>query len=122
MARRVCTQAADPLRPAYMAWSGVFSIGFLSELKVGGDWGVVLLFDMLPLIPITIFHARKTYQALSAGYTLRDLRAALSAWQNERREELAFELDEAESRWAKGMRAARYTLIAGVGFVFFDAL
>jgi len=122
MALRVWTQAADPLRPAYIAWSGVFTMGLLSELRGGGDWPIVLAFDLLPLIPITIFHARKTYQALSAGYTLRDLRVALAAWQTERREELAFELDEAESRWAKVMRAATYTLIAGVGFVFFDGL
>jgi serine/threonine-protein kinase len=122
MALRVWTQATDPLRPAYLAWSGIFTTGLLSELRTGRDWPVVLAFDLLPLVPLTIFHARKTYQALSAGYTLRDLRAALAAWQHERREELAFELDEAESGWAKAMRAITYTLIGGVGFFFFDGL
>jgi serine/threonine-protein kinase len=122
MALRVWTQATDPLRPAYLAWSGIFTMGLLSELRTGRDWPVVLAFDLLPLVPLTIFHARKTYQALSAGYTLRDLRAALAAWQHERREELAFELDEAESGWAKAMRAITYMLIGGVGFFFFDGL
>jgi serine/threonine protein kinase len=122
MALRVWTQASDPLRPAYMAWSGMFTMGLLSEMRVGGDWPVVLAFDLLPLVPLTIFHARKTYQALSAGYTLRDLRAALAAWQHERREELQFELDEAESGWAKAMRATTYALVGGVGFLFVNGL
>ena len=123
MALRVWTQSTDPLRPLYIAWSGIFTMGLLSILRGRhADWGIVLAFDLLPLVPLTIFHARKTYQALSAGYTLRDLRAALAAWQHERREELAFELDEAESGWARAMRALTYTLVAGVGFVFFEGL
>jgi hypothetical protein len=122
MALRVWTQASDPLRPAYIAWSGIFTMGLLSEMRTGRDWPIVLAFDLLPLVPLTIFHARKTYQALSAGYTLRDLRAALAAWQQERREELAFELGEVESRWAKVMRGMTYALVAGVGFLFFDGL
>ncbi len=124
MALRVWTQAVDPLRPVYLAWSGVFTMGLLSELRGGlsGDILAILAFALLPLVPLSIFHARKTYQALSAGYTLRDLRAALSAWQNERREELAFELDEAESAWAKAMRWVTYSLVDGVAFVFFDGI
>ncbi|HEY4216105.1 MAG TPA: serine/threonine-protein kinase [Gemmatimonadaceae bacterium] len=126
MALRVWTQSVDPLRPAYIAWSGIFTMGFLSQLatfgRPGSDWPVLLGFDLLPLVPITIFHARKTYQALSAGYTLRDLRSALSAWQNERREELAFELDEVESGWAKGLRWITYALVASVGVLLFDGL
>jgi serine/threonine-protein kinase len=124
MALRVWTQAVDPLRPMYIAWSGVFTMGLLSELRSGlrGDTLVLLAFDLLPLVPLTIFHTRKTYQALSAGYTLRDLRAALTAWQNERREELAFELDETESTWAKAMRWVTYSLVGGVAFLFFDGM
>jgi serine/threonine-protein kinase len=122
MALRVWTQATDPLRPVYFAWSGMFTMGLLSEIRGGRDWPIILAFDLLPLVPLTIFHARKTYQALSAGYTLRDLRAALAAWRHERREELAFELDEAESGWAKAMRLVTYGLIGGVGFLFFDDL
>jgi serine/threonine-protein kinase len=105
----------------------MFTMGLLSELSVIGrggasDWYVVLAFDALPLIPLTIFHARKTYQALSAGYTLRDLRAALSVWQNERREELAFELDEVESIWAKGLRWLTYALVGGVTVLFLNGI
>ncbi|MEO6877339.1 MAG: serine/threonine-protein kinase [Gemmatimonadaceae bacterium] len=124
MALRVWTQAVDPLRPVYLAWSGVFTMGLLSELRGGlpTDILAIIAFGLLPLVPLSIFHARKTYLALSAGYTLRDLRAALSAWQNERREELAFELDETESTWAKAMRWVTYSLVGGVAFLFFDGM
>src|SRR5262249_9671770 len=85
LALRVWTQAKDRLSGVYIAWSGVFTMGLLSELRGrAGDWSVVLAFDLLPLIPITLFHARKTYQALAAGYTLRDLRAALATWRQEK--------------------------------------
>jgi serine/threonine protein kinase len=119
LALRVWTQAQDPLRPVYLAWSAMFTMGLMSELRRGGDWPIVGAFDLLPLIPITLFHARKTYQALSAGYTLRDLRAALASWQNERREELTFDYEETESGWARLMRRATYALVGGVGFFFF---
>jgi serine/threonine-protein kinase len=97
-------------------------MGLLSELRRGweGDRLIILAFAMLPLIPITIFHARKTYQALSAGYALRDLRAALNAWQQERRDELTFEYEESESRWARILRGATYALVGSVAFVFMD--
>jgi len=120
LALRVWTQSQDPLRTVYMAWSGIFTMGLLSELRGGQrDWPVVLAFDLLPLIPITLFHARKTYQVLSAGYTLRDLRAALAAWRHERREELTFEYEASESGWARVMRGLTYMLIGGVGLMFF---
>jgi serine/threonine-protein kinase len=117
LALRVWTQTQDPLRGLYMAWSGLFTMGLISEL-VGArrDSLVVLAFDVLPLIPITLFHARKTYQALSAGYTLRDLRAALSAWRQERREELSFEYDAAESQWASVLRGVTFALV-GAGLL-----
>ena len=118
LALRVWTRASDPLRPVYMVWSGIFTMGLLSELRGGHDRFVILAFDLLPLVPITIFHARKTYQALSAGYTLRDLRAALAAWQSERREELGFELSEAEPFWARALRWLAYGLTAAAGVAF----
>jgi serine/threonine-protein kinase len=120
LALRVWTQARDPLRGVYAVWSGVFTMGLISELSGRQrDWPVVLAFDLLPLVPITLFHARKTYQALSAGYTLRDLRAALATWRQERREELTFEYEASESGWARAMRIITYTLIGGVGVLFY---
>jgi serine/threonine protein kinase len=119
LALRVWTQSQDPLRPVYLAWSAMFTMGLISELHRGRDWAILSAFDLLPLVPITLFHARKTYQALSAGYTLRDLRTALASWQTERREELTFDYDETESRWARLMRRATYALVGGVGFFFF---
>jgi len=126
LALRVWAQGQDPLRPLYLAWSGVFTMGLISEISTafavhsrGSDWPVVLAFDLLPLIPITLFHARKTYQALSAGYALRDLRTALATWQQERREELTFDFDQVESRWARVMRVSTYLLVGAVGGFFF---
>lgn len=118
MALRLWTQAQDPLRVVYMAWSGIFTMGFLSQLRGHhGDLGIIAMFDLLPLLPLALFHARKTYQALGAGYTLRDLRAALAAWQQERRDELAFEDAQPESSWAKGFR-----IMAGALLTIFAAL
>jgi Serine/threonine protein kinase len=126
LALRVWAQAQDPLRPVYLAWSGSFTMGLLSQLRMS-EWGrhshsgILVAFDLLPLVPITLFHARKTYQALSAGYSLRDLRSALAAWQQERREELSFDFDQEESLWASVLRATTYSMAAVVGVVFFGA-
>jgi predicted Ser/Thr protein kinase len=108
MALRVWAQTDDPLRPAYVAWYWMFTMQFLL-IRRGSDlvWAVGYV---LPLIPISVFHARKTYKALSAGYGLRDLRTALATWQAERREELAFETSVDEPRWARLMRRATYVL------------
>jgi serine/threonine-protein kinase len=108
MALRVWAQSDDPLRPAYVAWYWMFTMQFLL-IRRGGDlaWSLAWL---LPLIPMSVFQARKTYKALSAGYGLRDLRTALAAWQTERREELAFETSVEEPRWARLMRQATYVL------------
>jgi serine/threonine-protein kinase len=113
VALRVWAQARDPLDPVYLAWTGVFTLGFFGSLVGNGRAGIagllaIVVFGALPLIPITLFHARKTYQALSAGYTLRDLRVALAAWRQERREELLFEFEETESRGAKLLRLVTY--------------
>ena len=95
----------------------MFTMGLVSEMRTGRDGpSFIGCSACCRSFPITIFHARKTYQALGAGYTFRDLRAALAAWQQERREELAFELGERESAWAKAMRGVTYSLVAGVGF------
>jgi serine/threonine-protein kinase len=67
---------------------------------------------------MSVFHARKTYKALSAGYGLRDLRTALAAWQAERREELAFETSVEEPKWARLMRQATYVLSISSAVVF----
>ena len=108
MALRVWAQNDDPLRPAYTAWYWMFGMQFLL-IRRGGDllWAAALA---IPLIPMGVYHARKTYKALSAGYGLRDLRTALAAWQSERREEIAFETMSEEPRWAKLLRRATYVL------------
>ena len=129
MALRVWTQAQNPLRGVYMAWSGIFTLGFIAELRKlirFGDFGgaeslaVIAAFGAAPLVPLAIFHARKAYQVFAAGYDLRDLRAALETWRQEKRDELAFMYDEDESRWAKVLRGVTYTLVAGTATIFFS--
>jgi serine/threonine-protein kinase len=116
MALRVWAQADDPLQPAYVAWYWLFTLQFLLVRKPG-DFAWMVMY-LLPLIPMSVFHARKTYKALSAGYGLRDLRTALAAWQAERREELAFETNVEEPRWARLLRRATYVLSISGAVVF----
>jgi serine/threonine-protein kinase len=116
MALRVWAQADDPLTPAYVAWYWLFTLQFLL-IRRGSDFSWMVMY-VLPLIPMSVFHARKTYKALSAGYGLRDLRTALAAWQAERREELAFETNVEEPRWARLLRRATYTLSISGAIVF----
>jgi serine/threonine-protein kinase len=125
MGLRVWAQAHHPLRGLYAAWSTFFTIGFISQLRSNRhgfdyvrDLVLIAAIGSAPLIPITIFHMRKTYQALSAGYTLRDLRAALATWQQEKRDELAFEFGVEEPRWARWIRNATYVLIPSLLYTF----
>jgi serine/threonine-protein kinase len=111
MALRVWAQNDDPMKPGYVAWYWLFTLQFVL-IRSPRD---LLLAPALaiPLIPMGLYHARKTYKALSAGYGLRDLRTALAAWQAERREEILFEASSEEPRWARWMRRATYVLGLG---------
>jgi serine/threonine-protein kinase len=120
VALRVWAQGKDPLDPVYVVWSGMFTLGFLSDLFGNGRVGVsdllwIVAFGALPVVPMALFHARKTYQVLSAGYTLRDLRVALANWRQERREELAFEFEETETRAAKLLRLTTLGFLTSIG-------
>jgi serine/threonine-protein kinase len=108
MALRVWAQNDDPMKPAYVAWYWMFTAQFM-VIRRPTDllWASALV---IPMIPMGVYHARKTYKALSAGYGLRDLRTALAAWQAERREEILFESMSEEPRWARVMRAVTYAL------------
>jgi serine/threonine-protein kinase len=121
LALRVWAQSRDPLIPAYMAWSGLFTVGFLSELRntFPNDLGVLATFALLPLIPMTALHARKTFQTLGAGYTLRDLRAALANLERERQEERGLEAEREESLTAKILRTSTAASLGTVAFMFF---
>ncbi|MGH7627042.1 MAG: hypothetical protein ACREOJ_17220, partial [Gemmatimonadaceae bacterium] len=60
-------------------------------------WGTVKVASLLTLIPLATlaaFHLRQTRRVLQAGYSVADLRTALSRWVEIRREELAFESTE----------------------------
>jgi predicted Ser/Thr protein kinase len=117
---RVWAQTRDPLVPIYIAWSGLFTLGFLSELRntFPHDLGVLVAFALLPLLPMTAFHARKTYQTLGTGYTLRDLRVALANWERERREERGLDFEHEESLVAKLLRASTMISLGAVASMF----
>jgi serine/threonine protein kinase len=118
---RVWAQSRDPLVPIYLAWSGLFTVGFLSELRDAfpSGLGVLATFALLPLLPMTAFHARKTYQTLGAGYTLRDLRVALANWERERREERGLDFEHEESIVSKLLRASTMVSLGAVAVMFF---
>ena len=102
---RLWLRASDPLKPLYLMWSSVFFMGTLSELR-HGDWPVTLGFMLLPAIPSFTFHARKLRKVLGAGYTLPDVQHAVKTWQEEKREELAFEREGEVSRALQILRGA----------------
>ena len=114
MPLRVWTRATDPLKPAYLLWSSIFTMGTMSEMHRGGDWPVTIGFALLPMLPAAVFHARKSYQALAAGYGLGDLRRALREWQTERREDLSFEHGEDEAAWKRMLRAITLSMGSAV--------
>ena len=114
MPLRVWAQQRDPLRPLYLLWSGMFAVGAASGAGLFGGHGDVLLpaiFAALPILPSIVFHARKAEKALSAGYTLGDLRAALKAWLAQRREELAIELSDDRPKVEFSIRAVTFVAI-----------
>ena len=108
MALRVWAQNDDPMKPGYVAWYWLFTLQFVLIRRPTDLLMAPVL--AIPLIPMGLYHARKTYKALSAGYGRRDLRTALAAWQSERREEILFEASAEEPRWAKWMRRSTYVL------------
>ena len=118
---KVWLQAQNPLRGAYAAWSGLFGIMSAAELieiltksvSLGGRDNplVPLGLALLPIVPMAIFHLRQTYRVLRAGYSLSDLRFALTRWRAERQEELAFELEEELALPLRVLRVATYASV-----------
>ncbi|HET7553306.1 MAG TPA: serine/threonine-protein kinase, partial [Gemmatimonadaceae bacterium] len=118
---KVWLQAQNPLRGAYAAWSGLFSLMATAEviealtrparLGVHDNPLVPLGLALIPVVPMAIFHLRQTYRVLRAGYSLSDLRYALTRWRGERQEELAFELEEELALPLRILRVATYASV-----------
>lgn len=119
---KVWLQAQNPLRGPYIAWSGLWGIVATSEVikllttarSYPGSHDNPLFpiaLALLPVIPTAVFHLRQTYRVLSAGYSLSDLRYALTRWRAERQEELAFELQEGLSPLLKALRVVTYASV-----------
>jgi serine/threonine-protein kinase len=115
---KVWLQAQNPLRPAYLAWSSM--CGIIGTIQIGemiaapahnvtGRGALEpFLLALLPVIPSAIFHLRQTYRVLRVGYSLSDLRYALSRRRAERQEELSFELEEELALPLRVLRVATY--------------
>jgi serine/threonine-protein kinase len=118
---KVWLQVQNPLRPVYLAWSSV--CGIVGTVQIGEmiaapahhvtGRGTIepFLLALLPVIPSAIFHLRQTYRVLRAGYSLSDLRYALSRRRAERQEELSFELEEELALPLRVLRVATYASI-----------
>jgi serine/threonine-protein kinase len=112
--------ARDPWTLPYAAWSA----GFLSMAVA--DWshdhyvGVIyLVAGLIPLIPAGLFEVRRTRHLLDAGYSLDDVRAALPAWESERREEIGIR-DAGRPGWvAPVARTAAYGAVAALAVSLF---
>jgi predicted Ser/Thr protein kinase len=115
MALRLWTQAQDPLTGIYAAWMGVFALGLISEFRVARADKLVLILGLgsVPLVLLGIYHLRKAAEVLAAGYTVRDMRAALRDWQHERRSEISFELERREPAWAAMARMITILFVLG---------
>lgn len=118
---KVWLQVQNPLGGVYMAWSGLCGlvgtaqiIDILTSSRHIGPRDKPLIafgFALLPIVPMTIFHLRQTYRVLRAGYSLSDLRYALSRRRAEREEELSFEHEE---ELALPLRVLRVTTYASI--------
>ncbi|HEX5435890.1 MAG TPA: serine/threonine-protein kinase [Gemmatimonadaceae bacterium] len=122
---RMWVQQRNPARSLYLAWSGVCSMVAAGELISMLTWShahmrgtaprenilVPIGLALLPLIPSAVFQLRQAYRVLHAGYSLPDMRFALERWRAERREELAFEMQERLSLPLRILRIATYASV-----------
>lgn len=114
---RAWAQARDPMRAAYLAFSGISGLMVLSiaglERVTPGLW---LGIPLIPRVPIALFELRQAARILKQGYALADIRLAINEATARRREELDAELDEAPSplvRLLRGLGWACVTLFGG---------
>jgi serine/threonine protein kinase len=95
---RAWAQARDPMRAAYLAFSGVSGLAVLTfaslERVTPGLW---VGMPLIPLVPITLFELRQAARILKQGYALADIRLAINDATARRREEIAAELDAVPS-------------------------
>jgi serine/threonine-protein kinase len=120
---RVWLTRTDPIRPVYITWSGFF--GFITTVAVFatsmdthshlGDVWLTAAFAFLPLVPLSLFRLAQTRRVLTAGYSLVDLRQALTQHVARSREEMAYEGDRKPSLAGRVLRVVSYTSLAGAG-------
>ena len=115
--------ARNPLLGPYMAWSmglSALTIGNIVAVATGNPgssiWDPILLFcgASSPLLPIIGFHINQARKQFRAGYSLADLRSALSIDHRERveTEELTRETTEPAIN-----RTLRFATIASAGWL-----
>lgn len=109
---RVWVEKRNPARIAYGVWSAFFGYVAIGQAtgsfyyKLGGDGQWPAFLALLPLAPLALFHARQARRVLGAGYSIRDMRAALADLAERRREELDVEFSHPESRVVRTLRLA----------------
>ncbi|HEU4565108.1 MAG TPA: serine/threonine-protein kinase [Gemmatimonadaceae bacterium] len=116
---RVWLAKGDALKPLYVILG---FIGFMMAISLEPE---AIFFLGGPLLFHAIFRLYQTRRALAEGYGLDDLRAALRHHAEQRREEIAFDLDRDPPLPAKLLRGATYLAYAGfvalaIAMRFFD--
>jgi serine/threonine-protein kinase len=78
--------ARDPWRLPYVGWIlmtlGIGSVELLRQ-PTWKDWWLPVTFSILPLIPASLFQLRIARRVFDAGYTIDDMRDALTWWRAE---------------------------------------
>jgi serine/threonine protein kinase len=126
-ALRAWLAARNPLLVPYMGWSSLLSmltVGNIFAWATGNPgssvWDVLLLITgtTAPLFPIVGYHVNQANRQFRAGYSLKDLRAALSIARQERMETEALALQEDEPAIHRVMRLATFGSVAWLGVTF----
>jgi serine/threonine-protein kinase len=110
---RAWLMAKNPLTVPYLGWSAGFSVLTLGNIYAVvtrnpgssvGDVAVLLTAALLPVFPIVGFHINQGRKQFRAGYTLADLRSALSFAEKERNESAALTRDAEQSTGLKALQ------------------
>jgi len=116
----------NPASGVYLAWSGVWTLSLTANVIVSlklhsvPRHGVLLQLGLalIPLLPTLGFHVNQARRLFRAGFSLRDLRAAIDVGEREQREGLRA-IDHSTSRPGHVLRGATYaSIVAAVASLF----
>jgi serine/threonine-protein kinase len=119
----------NPAVGAYTAWAGLFSLSLfmdvVTSLKLHSvprfqSMSVELSLALAPLVPLIGFHVNQARRLFRAGFSLADLRAAITTGDRERAAGASL-LDEKLSRASHALRAGTYVSLATALSTFYFA-